>query len=112
MKKLNLLLFLVLALLLCGCGHKHEYTEEVVAPTCTEGGYTKFTCECGDTYNGNEVAAAGHKYGEWVVTKESTEKEKGSKEKVCSVCNDLVVEEIPVKEHEHKYKEKFSHFHS
>ena len=106
MKKLNLLLFLVLALLLCGCGHKHEYTEEVVAPTCTEGGYTKFTCECGDTYNGNEVAAAGHKYGEWVVTKEATEEEKGSKEQTCSVCNDKVTEEIPVKEHVHDYEEK------
>jgi len=106
MKKLNLFLFLVLGLLLCGCGHKHEYTEKVVAPTCTEGGYTEFTCECGDTYKDNEVAATGHKYGEWVVTQEATEEEKGLKEKVCSVCNDTVTEEIPEKEHVHNYREK------
>ena len=105
MKKLNLFLVLIFMLVLCGCGHKHEYQEEVVAPTCTEQGYTKFTCECGDTYNDKTVEAAGHKYGDWTVTKEATEEEKGSKEKVCSVCKDKVTEEIPVKEHEHKYTE-------
>ena len=34
--------------------HSHEYTDEVVSPTCTEKGYTKHTCVCGhavcDTY--------------------------------------------------------------
>ena len=40
--------------------HKHEYTTVVTAPTCTEAGYTTFTCACGDTYTGNEVAALGH----------------------------------------------------
>ena len=37
MKKIPFtLLMLVLLLTLVGCGHKHEYTDEVVAPTCTE----------------------------------------------------------------------------
>ena len=105
MKKLSFLLVLILMLVLCGC-HSHNYTEKVIEATCTEQGYTIFTCECGETYNDKYVEAKGHSYGEWTVTKEATEKEKGSKEKVCSACNDLVVEEIPVKEHEHKYKEK------
>ena len=85
MKKLNLFLVLILALVLCGCGHKHEYQEEVIAPTCTEQGYTKFTCECGDTYNDKTVEAAGHKYGDWTVTKEATYTEEGEKERVCTV---------------------------
>ena len=107
MKKISFsLLILVLLLTLVGCGHEHQYQEEVVKPTCTEGGYTIFTCECGDTYNGNEVAAAGHKFTEWTVTKEATETEKGTKERSCTVCNEYEEVEIPVKEHEHDYKEK------
>ena len=99
-----ILVFLLLTL--AGCGHKHEYTEKVVEPTCTEKGYTKFTCECGDTYNENEVESLGHSYGEWVVVKEATETEKGSKERTCSACNDKQTEEIPVLAHTHKYSEK------
>lgn len=48
---------------------EHVYNEgEVVAPTCTEKGYTKFTCKnCGDTYNDNETEALGHEYDEGQV---------------------------------------------
>ena len=42
--------------------HKHTYTDAVTAPTCTEGGYTTYTCECGDSYQANEVSALGHSY--------------------------------------------------
>ena len=36
---------------------------EVHKPTCTEGGYTLYTCEtCQHTYQGNEVPAYGHSY--------------------------------------------------
>jgi len=31
-------------------GHSHDYKEVVTAPTCTEKGYTTYTCECGDSY--------------------------------------------------------------
>ena len=40
--------------------HTHSYEAVVTAPTCTEGGYTTYTCECGDTYVGDEVSALGH----------------------------------------------------
>ena len=41
--------------------HEHAYGEGVVtAPTCTEAGYTTFTCECGYSYTGNAVDALGH----------------------------------------------------
>ena len=46
---------------------KHEYSAEVIAPTCTEGGYTTYTCSvCGDSYVADEVAALGHIAGEAV----------------------------------------------
>ena len=42
---------------------EHEYASVVTAPTCTEKGYTTYTCSCGDTYRGNEVDATGHTSG-------------------------------------------------
>ncbi len=138
MKKSSLFLVIILMLLLCGCSHTHDYAKEVIAPTCTEDGYTTFTCECGDQYQDHEtpaahkeevlpakeatctkngltegkkctacdevlvaqktVAAKGHQYGEWVIVKESTFTEAGSKEKECSACGDKMVEEIPVRD--------------
>ncbi|MBQ2710447.1 MAG: S8 family serine peptidase [Clostridia bacterium] len=38
----------------------HNYNAVVTAPTCTERGYTTYTCHCGDTYVDDEVAALGH----------------------------------------------------
>ena len=45
--------------------HEHTYETEVVAPTCTEQGYTLHTCKgCGDSYKDTYVSALGHSYGE------------------------------------------------
>ena len=40
--------------------HTHAYTDVVTAPTCTEDGYTTYTCSCGDSYVADYVAALGH----------------------------------------------------
>ena len=38
----------------------------VTDPTCTEQGYTTYTCACGDSYVDNYVEATGHVYDdEW-----------------------------------------------
>ena len=42
--------------------HVHAHEAVVTAPTCTEAGYTTYTCDCGDTYVADEVAALGHDY--------------------------------------------------
>ena len=42
--------------------HIHEYTATVTAPTCTEDGFTTFTCSCGDSYVGDYIGALGHDY--------------------------------------------------
>ena len=34
----------------------------MIAPTCTVGGYTTYTCACGDSYVTDEVEALGHSY--------------------------------------------------
>ena len=55
--------------------HEHTYETEVVAPTCTERGYTLHTCTgCGDSYKDTYVSALGHSYGEpsWAWSEDYT----------------------------------------
>lgn len=42
--------------------HIHDYAESVTDPTCTEKGYTTYSCECGETYIDDYVDALGHNY--------------------------------------------------
>ncbi len=46
----------------------HEYTAVVTAPTCTRGGYTTWTCVCGDSYVDSYVEPIGHNYEDGVCT--------------------------------------------
>ena len=74
----------------------HEYKIVVTAPTCTETGFTTYTCErCGDKYIDSIVEATGHHFGNWTVTKEATRYEEGEKAHTCSVCNTTETEVIP-----------------
>lgn len=96
----------------------HTYNSVVTEPTCIADGYTTHTCSaCGDSYVDTKVAALGHKYdnacdtdcnvcgekrstpdhvyGDWTVTKEPTETEKGEQTRTCSVCGHTDYDEIP-----------------
>jgi len=42
--------------------HYHTYKTSVINPTCTNKGYTKNTCTCGNTYNDKYVSSLGHTY--------------------------------------------------
>lgn len=48
--------------------HVHSYEAVVTAPTCTTAGFTTYTCACGDSYTGDEVAATGHSFSEGKCT--------------------------------------------
>ena len=67
-----------------------EHTLEkttVVDPTCTEQGYTIYTCTaCGETVKADFVPANGHSYEESVVA--PTCEKDGYTNHVCSVCGD------------------------
>jgi len=80
----------------------HNYESVVTAPTCTEGGYTTYTCTvCGDSYVADETEALGHTE-ETIPGKEATCTETGLTEgKKCSVCGEVLVaqEEIPALGH-------------
>ena len=47
--------------------HEHSYTSVITEPTCTEQGYTTYTCHCNDTYKSNYVNATGHMHFQTVV---------------------------------------------
>ena len=116
-----------------GCNHNYEPYSAVV-PTCEEEGYTVFRCTiCGDTYEGEQMPALGHKYSKvweayneelhekicsrcggakreahtWVLdeqlSREPTEDYSGFAVYNCSKCNDQKVVYLPKLEHEHYY---------
>ena len=78
--------------------HPEDQKEEVVTkkPTCTEKGTKEIRCKvCGGVLEEQQIAALGHKAGDWKVTKEATCTEAGSKEQRCTVCGEVVkTEEI------------------
>ena len=62
----------------CDCGSSytqviavlgHSYSSVVIAPTCTQRGYTQHTCtRCGNTYTDSPVSALGHTYTSSITT--------------------------------------------
>ena len=64
----------------------HLYTEAVTPPTCTEQGYTAYTCVCGDSYVDDYVDATGHSYESTVTP--PTESEQGYTTHICKSCGD------------------------
>ena len=64
--------------------HAHSYSTKVTAPSCTVGGYTTFTCSCGDTYTADHTDAVGHNYSEKIIVATCTEM--GYTTYTCSVC--------------------------
>ncbi len=80
----------------------HNYSTTVTAPTCTEDGFTTYTCtRCGDTYTSDVVPAKGHT----AVTDaavEATCTETGLTEgSHCSVCGTTLVAQTVVPEKGH-----------
>lgn len=64
--------------------HRHDYRELLVAPTCTDEGYTTYTCDCGDSYRDQPVAALGHALVEEVIP--PTASERGYTKHTCTRC--------------------------
>lgn len=69
----------------------HDYASEETAPTCTELGYTTYTCaKCGDSYKADYVNATGHTASDWIVDKEPTTSAEGSKHRECVNCGEVL----------------------
>lgn len=95
------------------CGQPYEVREDIgalghtagepevqeEAPSCTEPGKrisTTRCTECQEVLDTSETTLSPrHAYGEWVVTREATAKEPGSRERTCSRCGAKQTLEIP-----------------
>ena len=65
----------------------HEYEKTVTAPTCTDDGFTTYSCKnCSESYVDEYVTATGHSEGEWKVTQKPTCTKAGIETNYCSVC--------------------------
>ena len=79
----------------------HSYNKVVTEPTCTEKGYTTYTCSvCGDSYVADYVDAFGHSYSEaeFVWTEDSSA-EYGwtvTAAKTCANCSDKLIAEVTI----------------
>ncbi len=82
---------------------RHDYQAVVTAPTCTEKGYTAYTCPlCGDSYAADEVDALGHDMGEWKVTTAATCTEKGVETRECSRGDKTETRDLAALGHDYK----------
>ena len=74
----------------------HNYQSVVTPPTCTEMGYTTYTCDkCGDSYKADYTNPTGHNPSDWVIDREPTIDQEGFRHKCCTVCGlDLINETI------------------
>ena len=74
----------------------HTYDAVITPPTCTERGYTTYTCsECGDSYIGNYVDRIPHEFGEWYEFKAPSCTELGQSKRDCEHCGHVETKEIP-----------------
>lgn len=71
---------------------EHSYTSEIINSTCSEKGYTLYTCtRCGSTYKDNYTELAEHTYQ--TVTVAPTCTEKGYTAQRCTACGHEVIDE-------------------
>ena len=76
----------------------HDYVAVVTPPTCTEQGYTTYTCACGESYVGDYTDATGHDTEHVVIP--STCTVAGMEYDICLVCDEALNSSVlPLAEH-------------
>lgn len=63
--------------------HMHAYVSNIIYSTCTEGGYTTNTCECGHSYTSDVTEVRGHQWSDWKTVNTSNYFQKGSQQRTC-----------------------------
>ena len=80
-------------------GHSHSYTITDIAPTCTDAGYTFFSCSCGSNFTSGHMDPDpnNHTYRD-IQRKEPTVLESGYAVQLCSSCGNqrtLTLAQLP-----------------
>ncbi|MCR4616507.1 MAG: leucine-rich repeat protein [Clostridiales bacterium] len=74
--------------------HTHSYTSKVTdKATCTESGLRTYMCACGDSYT-ETISPLGHDSGKWVVTKQPTLTDTGTRDLCCTACGEILKTEV------------------
>ena len=82
---------------------EHSYTAVVTEPTCTEKGYTTYTCsKCGESCRNDYTNALGHSWDKSEVTKEPTCTENGERIYTCGTCGHQKTETIKATGHNYE----------
>ena len=67
----------------------HDYKKTVYPNSCTEAGYTKYTCfNCDHSYTADEVAEKGHSFTDYKSNNDATCTEDGTKTAKCDDCSE------------------------
>ncbi len=85
--------------------HVHSYDTVTTHPTCTEQGYTTYTCGCGDSYVDDYVNSTGHSWNDGQVTTEPTCSAEGEKTITCDSCGATDTVEIAINDNAHAWDE-------
>lgn len=75
--------------------HRHNYSAKTIEPDCVKGGYTLYTCSCGNKYTADNKKALGHSYGDWSVTVQPTYEAEGKKQRKCVRCGNTETASVP-----------------
>ena len=78
--------------------HEHIFQNKVIAPTCTEGGYTEHKCVCGYIYSDNFTDPNGHSLNHYTLVSPTCEGT-GTEHYYCVNCSYECDEEIPAEGH-------------
>ena len=110
--------------------HIHSYTTEIIKTTCTEIGYTVYTCSCGEEYTIHETELLEHKWQEatcamprhcsvcgtmpdnilaeheslkLIEQQHATCTEDGFRKSECRLCGEIIETIFPAKGHSYLY---------
>ena len=73
----------------------HDFSASVTAPTCTEMGYTTYSCvHCDTQYRDQYTAPTGHSVGDWIVDREADTEAEGQRHRECAVCGLVLTTEV------------------
>lgn len=82
----------------------HSFVSQRIEPTCTENGYTKYTCSrCEKTYTADETEALGHIIETLSPIEPTCTADGKSEGKICRLCGEVIVEQQIIKATGHKY---------
>ena len=79
---------------------EHNYDAQEIQATCTEAGYTYYTCNiCGFGYADQYTQLADHRYGDWVRQQEPTCTKAGREICSCETCGATQTRAVDAKGH-------------